>query len=483
MGNVGRTFFLLAATVSLFVLACSPTEVSGVDAIEADLGWDGGLIDGDWEGSDAGLDLADGADDAGAVAPVAVDRLLLDNEIVERLNFEISPNQRWATLNERPRGSRALSPVLYEIQVTGELRRVCAYPEASLRTNASMQFGEADGQSFAVGLRADGAALIVIRPDPDPDPDCPSLIEEVPLRGLPEDVPPTELLNPYPVRGFDGRAWVALHRHAPSLDLESVYVQELAGQEDIHLAWTDTRPNRFRGFGTFATVARWFTGEARFIAGRWREGSIQVFETTLSETGAATTRQLTMNPGNKADAFPFRTSGGVYILTNDGGGPDGLLYEEDEQGAFVPALAIPFDASQSAIAGTPSSALSFETFVWGDQLYASYQIADVEDRAPECRGVNCTWNELWIAAFSQDEQGRIDGLRSRCRVSAATSDPRFRSKVDPEPAVVEGALYIFHQRSDLTRMPGNPGNQLAVIEIHNRVAFDRACARGTAAPD
>lgn len=192
-----RIFSLVRSVlVALFAVGCDASEDTNAGAPDA-------AQDAGSPGGDAGAMDARTAD-GGVDGPVAVDRLLLDNDAVERLNFEIAPDARWATLNERPRGARARYPVLFEIMPSGELRRRCEYPDASLQTNSSMQFGEAGNDPFAVGLRTDGAAFVVIRPRADGG--CATLLEEVPVRCLPQEVPLAELLNPYPIRGYAGRA-------------------------------------------------------------------------------------------------------------------------------------------------------------------------------------------------------------------------------------------------------------------------------------
>lgn len=459
----------------LLLVACS---ASGPDAPDAHAGDDGAPDAG--RGDDGAPDAGrgDGGLTDGGVAPaVVVDRLLLDNAGgTERLNLELAPKGRWATLNEREGRAGPVRPVLFRVEANGALTRRCAF-DVALSIRGSMQLGEAAGETFAVGLRQDTRSFVVLTPrDEGP---CDAMLAEVPVR-LPAELTP-QLNNPYPVRGHDGARLVAFHRHDEDADRESVYLQDLDAEAVATLVWEASRP-RGRSFGTFISVARWPEGEARFVAGRWVDGVAQAYETTL-EAGMLRSRVLTRGAANLPDVFPFRAGGRGYLLTNDGGGPDGLLLAEaDEGGAYTERATVAYDAGQSAVEGRASSALSFEVFRWDGDLYATYQVADRDDRGPGCRGVNCTWNELWMAAFTENAAGTLAGVRATCRISAAPTDPAFRAKVDPEPVVTAAGLRVFYQRSDLTRPPGQPGNQLAVLEIADRAAFDAACAAGRAFP-
>ncbi|MEM9860742.1 MAG: hypothetical protein AAF938_03905 [Myxococcota bacterium] len=435
----------------------------GADSGEADAG-----------GPDAGgdADISDG--------PLVADRLLLDNDAgFEHLNLEISPDLRWATLNERDQTTFEVHPMLLAIDDEGVMEEACYYGDVSLRTNSSMQFGESGGVSFAVAIDVSGRDFVIIEPERGRT--CDEHLRTVPLRGIPADYANNEIRNPYPIRGSSsGRGWVAFHRHADAINTEAVLVQDVFSDDGALVAWSDRRPNARRAFGTFASVARWVPGREVVFAGRWSGDFIQAAASDLRDVPSITTAIVTNDASAKPDLSPFVSGGRVHMFTNDDGGPNALVYREGADGELRFLLEIPFDPSQSTVEGTPRGAISLEAFEWEGELYTSYMVADADDRAPGCRGVNCMNHELWMAAFARDGEGNITRLRHNCRISSpAVGD--FRGKVDPEPVPAGNRLMLYYHRSDLTRMPGRPGNQLALVEIDDRARFDEACAAGDAA--
>lgn len=432
--------------------------------------------------------LADASSDA--TAPPAsrlVDRVVFDNdEGFEHLNIEVSPNFRWATLNRRNQTSLALHPVLFAIDERGELVPRCEWEELSVKLNSSFQVGERQGKTFAVALEERGEEFIVIRPTDTGD--CASMLELVPVRGFPLGFDYRELLNPYPVRGTDSDAWwVAFHRHDSANGEETVYVVDVGTDEPgfAFEAWGDRPPGG--RFGTFVSVARWAAGEDWFLSGRWttRPLAVQAAITEVHVNGTATTRFATEDEGTKADVFPFIYRGESYFLAAVGGSSSGTLFARQD-GEFRPLGSVPFDPEQTTVPSAPEgetgAAISYETFEWGDALYTSYQVSNDLDRGPGCRGPHCTSNELWVARFAEDSEGRLTGVAATCRVSAP-AEGDFRGKIDPEPVVFDGGARIYYQRSDLTRRSQRPGMQLAMVDLGPQAAFDLACDEGRAAPD
>jgi hypothetical protein len=227
-------------------------------------------------------------------------------------------------------------------------------------------------------------------------------------------------------------------------EVELRYIDLASPTQEIEIA-RQRRPSG--GWAPLETgFPRWFAGSPMLVYGiRDSSGYIQLEMVDVSRADLSP-MQITADPHDKIDAFPFTSGGRRYLMAGIDHTSTSRLYAEDLDHQFRPVDTVtpPASALQQ-----PCLAQSHEPFELGGNLYTAYQISD-------CGSGNffTAAGEVWLSTLrtSPQQQWRL-------------SSPGDRVNNEPEPLVATSKAWVFYSSYATGQDPQTACPQLWRVDV------------------
>ena len=193
---------------------------------------------------------------------------------------------------------------------------------------------------------------------------------------------------------------------------------------------------------------RWFSGTTQLVFGSWDAN--QHVQMTLVDVAQSprTMQQITDDPHDKLDAWPFTYQGHRYLLPGLDRTATSQLYAETEAGSFFEPLATITPPNSSFTA--PCLAQSNETFEFGGTLYSAYQISDCSSGG----NFYTAPGEVWLSTLFTTPQ-------QQWRLSQGGN----LVNNEPEPLVGNSRAWVFYSSYPSGQTPGTVCPQLRRVEL------------------